>query len=305
MSFSSDIKNELCAKGTGNKCCMRAELAAFILFSARFDNDGIRILTENPFVAKRAYSFFKSVYNADAAVSVTQRSVSESNSMYYVNINEKYCEDILTDLCIARGENGEREFRIYNGMVKNECCIKSFVKGAYLAAGSMTDPKKDYHLEFVTHRKRLSGDFVVLLKKFGLEPGVVVRKSNYVVYFKAADAISDVLTVIGAVHSLMEFENTQIEKDFKNKVNRMVNCETANLQKTADASAKQLAAINKIKESGKWDALPESLSQLCEIRLSNPELSLSEICRMTGVSKSGVNHRFRKIISIADGIDNG
>ena len=304
MSFASDIKNELCAKGTGNKCCMRAELAAFILFSARFEN-GFKILTENPAVAKRVFSMIKTVYNVAASVSVTKRGVSESQSMYYVNIPEYDCENILSDLCIIRKDSGEREFRIYNGMIKNECCSKAFVRGAFLASGSMTDPHKDYHLEFVTFRHRLSGDFEVLLKKFGLSPGIVVRKSNYVIYLKAADAISDVLTVIGAVNSLMEFENTQIEKDFKNRVNRMVNCETANLQKTADAAARQLDAIRKIQAADKWESLPENLKEVANIRLSSPELSLNDICKQLGVSKSGVNHRFRKILTIAEGLNNG
>ncbi len=304
MSFASDIKNELCAKGTGSKCCMRAELAAFILFSARFEGS-MKILTENPSVAKRIFSLLKAVYNVNPSVNVTNRSVSESNSMYYVNLEEGDLDGILSDLCITRKDSGEREFRIYNGMIKNECCEKAFVRGAFLACGSMTDPVKDYHMEFVTHRRRLSGDFEVLLKKFGLAPGIVMRKSNYVVYFKAADSIADVLTIMGAVNSLMDFENTQIEKDFKNKINRMVNCETANLQKTADAAAKQLSAIKKIKEAGKWDSLSPQLSELAEYRLCEPEASLSAICTHFGVSKSGINHRFRKIISIAEGLENG
>ena len=304
MSFASDIKNELCAKGAGGKCCMRAELAAFILFSARFDG-GMKILTENPVVAKRVFTHLKNVYNADTKVQVTKRVVSEFNSMYYVTVSESDVDKILTDLAITRNDEGEQEFRIYNGMVKNECCTKAFVRGAFLAAGFMTDPMKDYHLEFVTHRKRLSGDFEVLLKKFGLTPGVVVRKSNYIIYFKASDSIADVLTVIGAVNSLMEFENIQIEKEYKNNINRVVNCETANLQKTADAAARQLEAIRKIKSCDKWDGLPENIKQVAQVRLDYPEHSLAEICNVLGISKSGANHRLRKLISIAEGLENG
>ncbi len=299
MSFSSQIKNELCSKGMGNKCCMRAELAAFILFSVREDKE-FRILTENMEVAKRIITLVKSIYDISASVFVDTKNIGEAH-MYSVTVTDSDFEAILKDLCIVR-QDGTREFRIYNGMVKNECCTKAFIKGVYLACGSMTDPEKEYHLEFVTRRMRLAGDLEVLLKKFSLKPKTVLRKSRYVVYFKSGDAIADVLTVMGAVNSLMELETTQVYKDIKNNVNRKNNCDTANLQKTVDASVKQRRAIEKIIEGEKLSSLPKGLQELAQLRLDNPDASLTELGKMMpeNLSKSAVNHKLRKLMEIAE-----
>lgn len=297
MSFASEIKEELCSrKSIGAKCCACAELAAFVLFSARFEDGCLKIPTENTSVAKQIINLLKHAYAVKPEVSVKK-------NLLFININQESSSFILKELNILR-EDGTAEFRIYNGMIKNDCCAKSFVRGAFLSCGSMTSPEKDYHLEFVTHRKRLSGDLEVLLKKFGLAPKCVLRKSNYVIYFKAADAISDVLSLIGAVNSLMEFENTVIIKDVKNNINRRTNFENANMNKTADAAAKQLAAIKKIKNAGMLDSLKPELKEIALLRLDNPEIPLSEICGLLTdkVSKSGANHRFRKLISIAEGL---
>lgn len=296
MSFASGIKEELCRRNASGRCCERAETAAFILFSARFEDGVIKIPTENPSIAKQIMSSVKHAYGFEPSVSVKK-------NLFFIVIDSENSAFILKDLCILRDGNTE-EFRIYNGMIKNDCCAKAFVRGAFLACGSMTAPEKDYHLEFVTHRKRLSGDFEVLLKKFGLVPKSVVRKSNYVIYFKASDAISDVLSLIGAVNSLMEFENTVIIKDVKNNINRRSNFENANMNKTADAAVKQLAAIKKIENAGMLMSLTPELRELAELRLDNPDVSMSELCGMLNgkISKSGINHRFRKLISIAEGL---
>lgn len=298
MSFASEIKEELCRHNIGSACCARAEFSAFVLFSARYDGGCIKIPTENASVAKRIIGLLKHAYGFQPEVSVKK-------NLLFIVLNSGNTAYVLKDLNILRRDE-TAEFRIYNGMIKNECCAKSFVRGAFLSCGSMTAPEKDYHLEFLTHRKRLSGDLEVLLKKFGLMPKCVLRKSNYVVYFKAADAISDVLSLVGAVNSLMEFENTVILKDVKNNINRLTNFENANMNKTADAAAKQLNAIKKIENAGMLDSLKPELKEVALIRLENPEIPLSEICGLLTdkVSKSGVNHRFRKLISIAEGLEN-
>lgn len=296
MSFASDIKEELCRRNAGSKCCCRAEIAAFVLFSARYEDEELNITTENPAVAKQVLNLIKHAYGLEPKVSVKK-------NLLFINLDKASTENVLRDLNILR-DDGRTEFRIYNGMIKNECCAKSFVRGVFLSCGSMTSPEKDYHLEFMTHRKRLSGDLEVLLKKFGLVPKTVMRKSNYVIYFKASDAISDVLSLMGAVNSLMEFENTVIIKDVKNNINRRANFENANMNKTADAAVKQLTAIRKIESAGMLDSLTPELKEVALLRMENPDISMTEICGLLTdrVSKSGVNHRFRKLISIAEGL---
>lgn len=298
MSFAADVKNELCGRAFGTLCCMRAELEAFVLFAAHIEQDSMKIITEHPSVARRIFSLCKKVYGLNATVRIKPHSATQTQSMYHVLL-ESGTIGILKDLGIQK--DAVQDFRINNQTLQNECCMKAFMRGAFLSCGSINDPEKNYHLEFVTHRRRLSGDLVALLCEFDMEARVTIRKSNYVVYLKSSEPISDVLNLCGAHHALMEMENIRILKEMKNNVNRMVNCETANVGKVVSAAGRQLDAIRQITEHMPLSNLPPQLAELAQLRLENPEASLEELGRMTDppISKSGVNHRFRKLLSMA------
>ncbi len=300
MSFASEVKNELCTKGFGKNCCMRSELAAFILFTAHVDGDTIKIVTENPSVARRVFSLFKRVVGVNASVVIKKHAAAHSLSMYHVTVQRDGFR-ILRNIGVMQEMGGMANYRIDNQMLRNECCMRAFVRGVFLSCGSMVDPEKGYHLEFVTHRRRLSNDMVALLNEFEIESKVVVRKSNYVIYLKNSEFISDVLNICGATNALMELENIRILKEMKNNVNRMVNCETANVSKVVNAAVRQTEAIQKIADTITLEDLPDGLRELAYLRLENPEASLGELGAMLdpAISKSGVNHRLRKLIQIA------
>lgn len=188
------------------------------------------------------------------------------------------------------------------GIIEEECCRQSFVRGAFLAGGSVTDPGKQYHLELVTDHYNVSRETYSLLLDMGFSPKSTGRNGNYIIYFKNSEVIEDLLTSIGAPVSAMEIMSAKIEKGVTNSVNRRVNCDTANVSKTVDAAQAQIEAINKLKNAGIFDELPEKIRETAEKRLEYPELSLTELSAMftPPVTKSGLNHRFRKIMETAE-----
>ncbi len=191
-------------------------------------------------------------------------------------------------------------------LLKDSCCKRAYIRGAFLGGGSVSDPEKGYHLEFITHSEEYGNSLKELINEFGLESKLIDRKSNHIVYLKEGDQIVDLLNIIGAHKALLDFENVRIVKQMRNDVNRLVNCETANLNKTVNAAMKQVQDINLIKSVVGLGALPDGLSELAELRLEQPEASLKELGEMLDppVGKSGVNHRFKKIHKFAESLVN-
>ncbi len=314
LSFSSKSKNELSRVKVKNRCCYYAELAGILLFSGVFKYSGENVLlkvnTENASVARRVFNLIKWCFDMHIQVSIRRNKSSKHMHSYALYIHEREkLECIFKGLkLIAKDSNFKSiiNFRIHKDLIKYDCCQKAFIRGAYLGGGSIADPEKAYHFEFITRFYLLSKDFCELLSVFDLQPRVIMRKSNYVIYFKGSEYIVDLLNIIGAHKSLLQLENIRIMKEMRNNVNRVVNCETANLEKTVSASINQIQNIEYIEKNMGLDKLPERLQEMAILRLKYKEASLKELGDMlsTPVGKSGVNHRLRKLQQIAAELKN-
>lgn len=306
MSFSSKTKNELTRMIGEDKCCQIAELSALIKVSGTLSLSGYKridltIVTENPAIARRVFSLLKKVFAINSEIHVKQNKNLKKTNTYLIQIPDATV--LLEQLGILETE--ESLFGIRDGVseaiVKKECCKRAYLRGAFLGGGSLSDPEKGYHAELVTHQLAFAEALVGLLANYDLVGKIIERKNQYVVYLKEGDQIVDLLNVIGAHSTLLEFENIRIIKQMRNDVNRLVNCETANMNKTVDASYRQVEDIKYIIETAGIEYLPDSLRALAELRLENNEMSLKEIGELLEppVGKSGVNHRFRKIEQMA------
>lgn len=305
MSFSTDVKNEL-ARVTGEQsCCHIAELAALMRMGGTMliggnNNLGITFTTENAAVARKVLMLIKRGFELKTEVVVTRgRRLKKVNSYLIRVMPSRVVTEVLSVLGIMRGEtlNAGRD----SGLLRRSCCRRAYLRGAFLGGGSVSRPEGEYHLELVTGNQDFSKTLVRLLKSFGLAAKVADRKQDYVVYLKDGDAITSFLRVIGAHNALLAFENVRVVKDMRNQVNRLVNCETANLQKTVNAAVRQVERIHRIDREIGLGKLPKSLRDAAELRLANPEATLQELVDLSGgrPGKSGMNHRFRKLEQIA------
>lgn len=306
MSFSSDAKAELSMLPITDMCCACAELSAIVAFAGRLRRtDGryvFSVITENAKVAKRVYDLIKFVFGIVSKIRINKNK----SSTYNVCVIDD--NDILTILktldLIPDYATIDKILGITLNLelMEKKCCKKAFIRGAFIVAGAIINPEKNYHMEFVTHRYRLHHQFSEIISYFGLSPKTVVRKSNYVVYFKNSEQIGDMLAIIGASGALMEYHNTLIYKDIRNTINRQQNCDMANLEKTISAASRQKAAIEKLKRKNVFDKLPDQLRQVAQLRLEYDDMSLVELGKMLNppIGKSGINHRLRKIVEIAE-----
>lgn len=300
MSFSGEIKEELQFVMGNSRHCQMAELAAFFQFCSRAvgaenDDKSLRIQTENKNVARKCFTLFKKTFKIYVDVTVRRNSVLTGNMTYLLRTDEHPEQKKIMDaMKISEWEKGDCTSSL---LLKNSCCKRAFLRGAYLAAGSMSDPYKGYHLEIVCQNEQQAGQIQKLFLDFGLDAKQVQRKRYYVVYIKEGENIADFLNIIEAHQALMEFENARIYKDVRNMVNRKVNCDAANINKTVNAAARQVADIEYIRSVCGLEKLPDSLREMAYVRLENPEVSLEELGRLLDppVGKSGVNHRLRKI----------
>jgi len=286
VSFSSLVKNELCGV-YGAKHCAIAEITAIIRTCGKIDDSGIKIQTENAAIAKKCFCIIKQHLSIHGVVSIKNSRQFNRNRVY--SIRTPHLKKLSLDGV---------------GAIVQECCKRAYIRGAFLAGGSLSDPEKAYHLELVNTSKLKSEYLAGIINSFGLRAKVIERKGHYIVYLKEGENIVDLLNVMGAHLSLMNLENLRIVKDMRNNVNRQVNCETANLSKTVQASIKQINDINTIARIKGPGYLSDQLEAVAKIRLMHGEASLKEIGAMLSppVSKSGVNHRLRKISEIADNL---
>ena len=308
MSFSSSVKQELVSMKENNIAQDKAELSALLHLNGFVRlGDGLRleISTENPAIARRILSLIKSVYGIKAELSIAKNKRLYLNHSYTLKIeNKSDAEYILLDAgCISLSKRGTFEFPmgVPSEIVKSKKKKIAFLRGAFLAVGSVSSPEKAYHLELVLKDEKFANDIKNIINIFELNAKVVLRKESFVVYLKEGEHIKDFLTLIGAQTAILEFENVRILKEMRNNVNRIVNCETANLDKTVSAAGRQIESIKIIQQRMGLEKLPNSLKELAYLRLENEEASLSELAEMLmqPTSRSGVNHRFRKLESIA------
>lgn len=310
MSFSNETKNELARIIPPKECCQLAELGAIVRSDGVIQlNSGGRISlnlsTENPAIARKTFFLLRKIFAIQPEVMVRKNSRLKKNNTYLVRVPPGLeTKNILAQLGMM-----DKSHHFHNGikasLVKRKCCAQAYLRGAFLGGGSINDPAgKDYHLEFITDNEEYSQALISFLSRYKLKAGLSQRKEKMVIYLKEADQIIEVLNIIGAHNALLNFENVRVFKGMKNKVNRLVNCETANLEKTVDAAVRQVENIRLIEATKGLDNLPESLQELAELRLAYPEASLKELGEMLipRVGKSGINHRMRKIEQIAEKI---
>ncbi len=296
MSFTIDVKKELCTIKYDKRCCIRAHLAGLASFCGAYIlEDGKNIFkmrTESQAIARRAYSLIKELSGIRAELTTAGKicQITVSNG----------AKTLLTELGFIK--DGIVKFSVDPFIIHDECCKIAFLSGAFLGGGYVKTPKNGYHFEIKTHYRDLSRDLAEIIEEVGFETKTVMRKSEYVVYIKQSDVICDILGVIGATEAMLELCNIKILKDVRNNITRKVNCDTANISKTADAAAVQLVAINKIKAKIGLEAIPEPLEKMARLRLQYPEANLTELSEMLvpKISKSGVNQRLKKIIKIAE-----
>lgn len=300
MSFSRKVKEELESQISKARHCQIAEIAALfhccgqIVSNSSEGEEGtfyVKFTTENLTVAKKYSILISKAFHFSVEMSVRGHQY-----LIYI-IEQKDAMTLIQALKLMEGRALVHEL-----LVQRSCCKRSFIRGLFLACGSVTDPDRGYHLEFALSAKSKAEETVRILRFFDIDAKIVERKKNYIVYIKDGARIVDLLNVMGAHVALMDFENVRIIKEVRNSVNRKVNCETANIRKTVSAAARQIQEIQYIKDTYGFGNLPEPLAQMARIRLEHPEVPLKELGTMLEppIGKSGVNHRLRKLCEIAE-----
>lgn len=309
LSFSANVKSELSHHFGNARHCKIAELAAIINMCGHirisYHKICVKIQTENFVVAKKYFTLLKKTFNIDSEILVRRNSQLKKNRVYMIFVNQNEdVEKLLLSTGILQITNDKKIIynRIYPLIVSSVCCKRAYVRGAFLASGSLCDPEKTYHMEFVDPNFEYSQQLKELINSFGMDAKIVKRKEHYIVYLKEGEQIVDLLNIMEAHVALMDLENVRILKDMRNNVNRIVNCETANLSKTIAASVKQIEDINYIYEHLGVSQLTPPLEEMASARLQFPDASLKELGQKMNppVGKSGVNHRLRKISDIAE-----
>lgn len=287
MSFSSQVKQEIAGAEMTSRHCGLAELSALFHFMGQGKPDAKTFCSENKIVIDRISDLVEKVFRF-------QPTVKEEKAVYEVGFAKH--EALVISSC-HYGDEPEK-------LLKQSCCKRAFLRGAFMTAGSISNPQKTYHFEINAKSDKMADLLLALMKDFEIEAKMIRRKNSHVVYLKEGEQIVQVLNVMSAHMALMEFENVRIFKDLNNQVNRKLNCELANLNKTVQAAEEQRVAIEYIESTIGLDELPEELRQLCELRLEEEYYSLSEIGKRLNpsIGRSGVNHRLKKIMKIAEEI---
>lgn len=311
MSFSGEVKEDLAKQISASRHCQIAELSALLHFcgSCREKADGVELEfhTENQSLIRKYFTLLKKTFNIDIGVSQdTWEKQGRSHTYSFVLEDKEQVYKILQTVKLLDAESGNcvLEQPVNTMLIKNSCCQRAFLRGTFLAVGSMSDPEKSYHLELVCTSELQAIQLRDIIQGFQVEAKIVQRKKYYVVYLKEGGGIADLLNIMEAHVSLMEFENFRIVKEMRNSINRRVNCEAANITKTVNASSKQIEDILLVRDSYGFHNLQDSLREMAEVRLDYPEATLKELGQYLNppVGKSGVNHRLRKLSELADKI---
>lgn len=309
MSFSAKVKGELGRYTEMSREEALAQISAMMKVSGTiaFNGKGLsfKITTENPTSARLVFTLLKEHFHIHSKLMVKKSNSLKKNNIYMVVIDEEMgVRELLKETGIFKEVDGgiTLDYRIDEKMVETDDEKRAYIRGAFLGGGSVTNPEKNYHLEFVTHSEEYAHDLCELINSCGLNSKVIQRKNSFIVYIKEGEQIVDILNIMGAHSCLLELENIRIMKEMRNNVNRLVNCETANLSKTVNAAVRQVESIKLIQSKIGLKRLPQNLREIAELRLEYPDESLKELGEMLTppVGKSGVNHRLRKIEKIAE-----
>lgn len=296
MSFSANVKSELCRPEVEKGCCALAEAMGALLYANTFSADGIRIVTESRDLGLRLPRLFRK--GLGVSFDLLPEEGGSGKLTYTITDREK-----IRQVFSACGFSAETSVSLHVNfaLLEKDCCRRAFLRGAFLAGGSVTDPEKRYHLELSTTHWKVSRETGTLLLEMELPAKETERKGSSVLYYKQSEAIEDFLTAIGAPVSAMAVMEAKIEKDWRNEANRKTNCDSANVDKAVAAAQEQLAAIRKLEERAVLETLPEKLCQTAALRREYPETTLSELAELhePPISKSAVNHRMRKLLTLA------
>ncbi|MBQ7580083.1 MAG: DNA-binding protein WhiA [Clostridia bacterium] len=293
MSFSKNVKKELSLIKPEKQCCLCAQTYGLLLFGRSFSSTAVKVLTQSKEAAETYIQSSMDFTGIEPTLIITKSG----------KFSVKF--DSPDDRILVLNSFGHSEkdviLRINRANLEDECCYGAFIRGAFLSCGTITDPNKNYHLEFVVAHKQLCGDLLSVMHDVGLEPKNLQRGNNHILYFRNSEEIEDVLTIMGATESSLELMGTKMVKNVRNKINRQINFETANIARTINASMAQINAIKKIIDKKQFDSLPDELKEIAEIRINNPDMSLKDIQNEIGevISRSGVNHRLNRLVEIA------
>ena len=297
QSFSYKAKAELCRTAVQRLCCARAECYGVLLYCNTFTMQEVRIITENPEFAARLPRLFHRAFNVKFDRLPTEEAPG-SKLIFQITDPEKLRRIMDT---LGYDPRQSLVLHVNFAMLEEDCCRMSFLRGAFLAGGSVTDPEKRYHLELSTSHVQASREVSALLQEMGFLPRSVMRGGSAVIYFKQSEHIEDLLTTLGAPVAATEIMTAKVDKEIRNGANRAMNCDMANVNKTLDAVATQQEAIEKLEKAGQLEKLPEKIQETARLRMQNPELPLAQLAALFDppISKSCLNHRIRKIMEEA------
>ncbi len=310
MSFSGIVREELSKQMGTSRHCMIAEIAAIIMYCGRIyetapNQYGIEIQTEKMVVARKGFTLFRKTFNIYTDVCVRTHAGTKKVPLYTISVSRP--DEARQVLMAVRylDEQGCRALAktgISSRIVQQACCRRAFIRGAFLSAGSISNPEKSYHFEIVCNTSETAEQLMEIMNTFSLDAKTVMRKRYHIVYIKEGAQIVEILNIMGAHIALMELENMRIVKEVRNSVNRRVNCETANIGKTVSAAVKQLEDIQYLIDASELGSLPEGLRDIAQARLEYPNATLTELGESLtpAIGKSGVNHRLRKLSELAD-----
>lgn len=296
MSFSSEAKEELCQARVDKKCCAIAESYGALLYCNTFSPREIRLITASAGFASRLPRLFKRAFSL--SFDTVPPEGGSGKKSFSISDREKL-EQIFN--AFGADPDSTLSHHINFGVIEEDCCRTAFIRGAFLAGGSVTDPEKRYHLELATPHRSVSREAYSVLLDMGFAPKETQRSGNSLLYFKKADAIADFFTTIGAPITAMDIMTAKVDKEMRNTITRQINCDSANTDKTVVAAQEQMNAIRRIAKTYGLDALPEPLKDAALLRITNPEASLADLAQLSypPVTKSCLSHRLKKIISLA------
>ena len=306
MSFSGMVKEELSRQISPARHCRIAETAALLCACGRITaKENLRIQTENAAVVRKCFTLLQKTFNIETEIAIRESCQMKKGNVYFVEICDP---NEIRNVLQGTKLSVNRETLCFDNtlVTQQSCCKRAFIRGAFLASGSISDPEKGYHFEIVCPDRQKAEQLQELIRSFQIDAKIVLRKKSYVVYVKEGAQIVDILAVMEANVALMNLENIRILKEMRNSVNRKVNCETANINKTVSAAVKQIEDIRLIESQKGFHTLNEGLAEIAELRLQYPEATLKELGMLLNpqVGKSGVNHRLRKLSEIADELRN-
>ncbi len=292
MSFALEVKSELCRTPLSRRCCAQAEAYGVLLYCNTFHAEQARIVTEHEAFAQRLPLLFKKAFKLTFdrfPQGGGKQTFSIENPAKLAVLHQAFGSDLRA-----------LALHLNFAMVEEACCRSALLRGAFLAGGSVTDPRKGYHLELATSHHSVSREVLALMRELDQEPKSAQRKGNAVIYFKQSEKIEDFLTCIGAPLAAMEVMNAKLERDLRGKVNRRVNCDAANLDKAVEAAMSQVEAIRRLEGSGTLVTLPDKLREAAALRLTHPEDTLAQLAERCDppITKSALNHRLRKLVEL-------